>query len=169
MATRLLALLLGILSVSCSGYRLGGAKPAHLAEVGSIEVEMVDNQTQMPRAAAHATNAIVDALTRDGTYRVEYAGRADARLQTTLTRIDYRQARSSRRDTLRSEELRMRLTLEWILIDAANPARVLQRGRSTGQTLFFVDPNLQTARQNALADALKRASESLVARLADGF
>ena len=169
-ALLLLALTLSALGLhACEGYRLGGSKPAHLAAVREVHVAIVRNQTQVPRAAAHATNSIIDALTRDGTYRLATMERAEARLEAVLQTIDYRQARSTRTDTLRSEELEMTVTFRWTLLDAENPSRVLERGESKGTTRFFVDPNLQTARQTALIDALKRASESLVARLADGF
>ena len=127
------------------------------------------NDTQMPRAAAHATNSIIDALTRDGTYRVATVDTADARLLITLHKINYRQARSTRIDILRSEELEMEIHLHWSLVDARNPTKILAQGESRGTTRFFVDPNLQTARQTALIDALKRASEAVVSRLADGF
>lgn len=153
----------------CSGYQLGGTKPSHLAEVRTIEVHVVENETQMPRASAHATNSLVDAITRDGTYLLATTDRADARLAVVLSEINYRQARSTRTDTLRSEELEMTITMQWSLVDAKNPLRVLHRGRSKGTTRFFVDPNLPTARQTALVDALKRASEGVVATLADGF
>ena len=170
MILRLLPPLLATIAVSgCVGYQLGGSRPSHLAAVKSINVAMVHNQTQLPRAAAHATNSIVDALTRDGTYRLASVDQADARLETVLHKIDYRQARSARTDTLRSEELEMEVTFRWTLVDADNPANILERGESKGTTRFFVDPNLQTARQTALIDALQRASESVVARLADGF
>lgn len=163
-------LLLIVLSLSsCAGYRLGGAKPPHLAKVNAIQVEMVDNKTQFPRLAAQATNSIIDALTQDGTYRLAAAKSADARLEAVIDSISYRQARSSRTDTLRSEELEMDLTLNWKLIDSNNPAQVLASGTSRGKTRFFVDPNLATARRTALMDALKRASESVIARIADGF
>jgi len=169
MTARLSLLVVALLVPACAGYRLGGSKPAHLAPVSLIHVEVVENRTLMPRAGAHATNSIVDALTRDGTYRPGAASNADAFLRTSLSRIEYRQARSARRDTLRSEELRMTVSLEWILVDASNPSRILDKGESSGRTVFFVDPNLQTARQSALPEALRRAAESLVARLADGF
>ncbi len=160
-----LALLLG----SCVGYRRGGARPSHLQAVTTLSVAVVRNDTQMPRAAAHATNSIIEALTMDGTYRLSTVDRADARLETVLHTIKYRQARATRTDTLRSEELEMVVTLVWVLRDADNPTTALDEGQSSGASRFFVDPNLQTARQTALADALKRASEAVVSRLADGF
>ena len=54
-------------------------------------------------------------------------------------------------------------------MDANTPTEILESGTSRGITRLFVDRNLQTARQTALPDALKRASEALVVRLADGF
>lgn len=170
MIPRSLALLsLTLLVSSCVGYQLGGAKPAKLAAINSVNVAMARNDTQIPRAAAHTTNSIIDALTRDGTYRLATAEEADARLLTTLHKIDYRQARSTRIDILRSEELEMEVHLNWTLVDGEDPNKILAQGESRGTTRFFVDPNLQTARQTALVDALKRASEAVVSRLADGF
>ena len=154
---------------SCAGYERGGAKPGHLAMVHQLNVEMVENDTQIPRAAALATNCLIDAITHDGTYRVSRIDTADARLLTTLQKVEYRQARSTREDILRSEELEMEVHLHWSLVDARNPAKILASGTSRGSTRFFVDPNLQTARQTALVDAVKRAAEGMVARFTEGF
>jgi hypothetical protein len=169
MTLRAVLLLPLFLVAACSGYRLGASKPTPLAHVSVIQVEMVRNETQWPRAAAYATNAIADALARDGTYRLGSAGSADARLSTTLRTIRYQQVRSSPIDTLTSEELEMTAEFRWILCDASNPTRILDQGTTVGRSRFFVDPNLATARQTAISDAMKRAAESLVARLANGF
>ena len=163
------ALALSLSQSNCTGYSWGTAKPEHLAEVKTLCVAMVENKTQVPRAAALTTNSLVDAITRDGTYRIASIDHADAHLLTTLHKIEYRQARSTREDTLRSEELEMEAHLNWSLVDATNPARILASGKSKGLTRFFVDPNLQTARQSALVDAIKRASESIVSRVSEGF
>lgn len=169
MIARGLLSLLPFFMVACTGYHLGSSRPAPLRHVSIIHLELVESKSQMPRAAAYATNALADAFTRDGTYRLGTTSNADAKLSTTLRSIDYDQVRSSRTDTLLSEELEMQVELHWSLSDANNPARILESGTSLGRTRFFVDPNLQTARQTAITDALKQASESLVARLADGF
>ena len=165
----LLLAILPLLLSSCVGYQLGGNKPAAMANISTIHVEMVRNDTQIPRAAASATNAIADAIQLDGTYQLGNDSNAEARLQATLREIDFRQIRANRDDSQRSEELEMTIVYDWSLVAADNPLKIIQRGSSTGKTTFFVDPNLQTARQTALPDALKRAAESMVARLADGF
>ena len=63
----------------------------------------------------------------------------------------------------------MDITIAWTLRDADNPTLILDKGESKGQTRFFAGDNLEIARTNALPDALRRASEAIVTRLADGF
>lgn len=161
--------LLVLTLASCSGYRLGGTKPEPLADVEKIHVPLAKNLTQIPRAGAFVTNGVVDALVQDGTYRLGTATNSDARLEVQLFSVDYRAIRTARTNRLRPEELSMRVTLRWQVLDARDPLKVLDSGTSTGRTSLFVDPNLQTAQQSAANDAIQRAAVSLIARLSDGF
>ncbi len=166
---KLTALLLPLLAVSCAGYRLGGVKPAALAEIRTLAVPMFANATQHPRAEAIATSAVSGALTQDGTYRIAQASQADAILEGTVSSITYTAVRSRRFDTLRPEELASSVTLSWTL-KATHPAgKVLAAGTCVGTSTFFVDRDLQTARNNALPDAMERASKTIVSQLANGF
>jgi hypothetical protein len=155
--------------VSCAGYQLGGVKPASLAGVKSIAVPMFANDTQHPRASALATSAVANALVQDGTYRISTTDKADAVLEGTLSRIKYRQIRGTRRDSLFPEELANTVTIEWTLRDAKDPTIVLAKGKAEGTSQLFVSANLQTARNNALPEALDRASEELVSSIANGY
>ena len=166
---RLLLLPLVLLLASCAGYQLGGAKPAVLKDVETISVPMFANRTLHPRAEAIATSAATDAFVQDGTYRLASRDQADAVLTGAVESIDYTQLRVTRLDTLRPEELQNTVTLTWTLRDAADPDKILASGSSVGNSRFFVDSNLQTSRNNALPDALQRASEAMVSRLANGF
>lgn len=166
---RFIIFLLPLLLVACAGYQLGGSKPSHLSHVKTIHVPLFVNDTQQVRADAYATNSAVDALTRDGTYQIGSAGTADAVIEGVVESVDYKQVSSSRRDTLRSEELSMEITIAWVLRDGSNPTRILEKGKSKGRTRFFAGGNLEVARTNALPDALRRASEAMVSRIADGF
>ncbi len=56
-----------------------------------------------------------------------------------------------------------------IPLPSNNPTKILEEGESTGTTRFFTGSNLEIARTNALPDALQRACEAMVSRLADGF
>jgi len=164
----LLALPLLLLS-SCAGYRLGGVKPASLSAVNTISVPMFKNETQHPRAEALATSAVAAALSQDGTYKIASSDNADAILEGRLQKISYTSIRGSRLDTLLPEELHNEVEIAWVLKDAKDPTKVLATGKSAGRSQLFVDSNLQTARNNALPDALERAGESLVSTLANGY
>lgn len=154
---------------ACAGYQVGGIKPASLSGVKTIAVPMFSNATQHPRAEAIASSAVADAMIRDGTYRIARGDNADAVLEGELQRIDYRAIRGTRFDSLYPEELENTVRLAWVLRDARDPSRVLASGTSLGTSQLFVSANLQTARNNALPEALARASEDLVSRLSNGY
>ena len=158
-----------LLLVSCAGYHLGSTKPASLAHVKSIAVPMFANDTQHPKAETLATSAVSNALSQDGTFRISSSEHADAILDGRIRNISYSAIRGRRLDTLHPDELTNTVTLVWSLKDARNPGHILASGSSAGSSQLFVDPDLQTARNNALPDALERAADSLVSRLANGF
>ena len=155
--------------VACAGYEVGGRKPASLAGVDRIAVPMFRNDTQHPRAEALATSAAAAALTRDGTYRLASADDADAVLDGRIAGVDYTTVRGTRFDTLLAEEFRNSVTFDWQLRDARDPTRILARGSSSGTSQLFRDSNLQTARNNALNEAMEDAANSMVSRISDSF
>jgi hypothetical protein len=159
----------GLLLSSCAGYHLGVKKPASLAAVKTIAVPMFKNDTQHPRAESLATSAVANAFVQDGTYRIGSVDHADAVLEGTLREIQYKQIRGNRLDTLRPEELSNTVTIHWELRDAKDPTKLLASGSSKGSSQLFVEGDLQTARNNALPEAVERAGEDLVSRLSNGF
>lgn len=171
MRLSLLVLILGFITSlsSCAGYRFGGNKPAHLESVKTVTIPLAKSRIVFPRVEAITTNTMVDALVNDGTYRLAPSGKADSTLLITLETLTYKQARSSTDDVLSSEELRLEVTLSYQLIDAKKPGIILEEGKAQGHTRLFVDDNLQNARINALPDALRRATQLIIARLADGI
>jgi hypothetical protein len=169
MKPTVLLLLPLLLLGSCAGYRLGGPQPAALAKVRTLAIPMFANDTQHPRAEVIATSALSSAVTQDGTYRIARTAQADAVLQGRIKSITYTAIRSRRLDTLRPEELASYVTLEWTLKETTLPGTTLAAGAAVGTSSFFVDRDLQTARNNALPDALERASQAIVSQLANGF
>ena len=158
-----------LLLASCVGYQLGGVKPASLAKVQTIAVPMFSNATQHPRAEALATSAATNAIVQDGTYRIARSDQADAVLEGNLREIKYSVIRGNRLDTLRPEELANTVIIDWKLLDARDRTKVLASGTSRGVSQLFVSENLQTARNNALPEALERAGEAMVSRIANGY
>ncbi len=152
---------------SCAGYRLGGAKPQALKNVKNISVPLVENDTLEIKLAPLATNALVSAISNDGSYRITKTSNSDAYLKASIKNIDYREFRSSRLDTLRAEELTMTISVNWELID--NSGATLLKGTSTGSTRFFNDDNQRISRENAKANALQNAADKITSRISNGF
>lgn len=157
------------LLASCAGYHATPHKPAPLAAIQSIAVPMMANETLHPRAEILATSELANAITTDGTFRLATTADADAVLVATIKEIRYEAIRSRRLDTLRPEELANTVTIGWELRQANNPNQVLISGSSQGTSQLFADTDLQTARNNALPDALSRACVTIVSSLANGF
>lgn len=168
-APLLSASLLTVALVSCTGYTVARQQPQALAHVKSIRVPLFENKTLIPRGEVLATNSVVDALASDGTYRVADDSKADAILHGTVESMTFNQVRSTRLDTLRSEELENTIIIRWELRDAKNPLKVLASGKAQGTSRFAIDANLQTARTNALPDAMQRAATQVVGRLTDDY
>ena len=123
------------LLTSCAGYRLEGRRPGPLKSIETLALPLAENRTLFPRAEALTTNTVADVLLQDGTYRLSPLEGADATLQLVLSEIQYDQARSSRFDTIRSEELSMTVTLQWHITDPMKPGTPLFSGSSSGSTL----------------------------------
>lgn len=166
---KLLALAATVFSLGSCGYQLGVSKPASLQNVTRIAVPMFDNSTLHVRAEALATSAVAAALVQDGTYRVSNIDDCDAVLEGDVSSIRYRNIRGSRLDTLAPEELANTATLRWTLRDSKNPTKILASGSAEGSSQLFVSDNLQTAKNNALPEALERAGVALVSQLANGY
>lgn len=161
--------LLSVVLSSCAGYQLGGSKPPSLASVNRISVSMFENGTLHPRAEAIATSAVTAAVVQNGAYQISNSSDADAVLEGSIASIDYGTLRGSRIDSLAAEELTNTVRINWRLRDARDPTRLFASGTSVGQSTFFVDSNLQTARQNALPDAFERAAQNLILKLSSGY
>lgn len=158
-----------LLMVSCAGYQLGESKPASLQAVRTIAVPMFENSTLHPRAEALAISAVAAAIVQDGTYRIGDRDHSDAVLEGELSSIRYSTIRGNRLNTLAPEELANTVTIKWVLRDAKNPIKVLASGSSTGTSQLFVADNLQTAKNNALPEALQRAGIALNSQLSNGY
>ncbi len=163
----LLTLGSGLLT-QCTGYQLGGSKPSQLNHVKSLYVPTYQNETITPRAQVYMTNATVDQLTTDGTYRIASAKQADATLRCVVSEIDYNPLRLSREDALRPQELSVIATVSYQVIDN-NTQEVLLEGTVTNRTNIFVEENLQLARTSALPDLARGIAINLVSRITHGL
>ncbi len=186
----LLAALTAVLTLSnCAGYQLGSVKPAAYKDVNRIFVPTFENQTLEPRVAALVTNSVIKRLQADGTFAVSTKASADAVLEGKIKRIDRRQLRAARNDTLKTTELLVYIVIEWSLRDPSTGEKIdyaasrnlddtnrdsnsdlrNRPGRVIGRTIQFLDPNFQLSERNAIPLAAEDAANILVSQLAEGW
>lgn len=178
-----------IFSNGCAGYRLGSVKPSVYANINKIHVPTFENATLEPRVAVLTTNAVIKELQADGTYQLTGKDDADAVLRGKITRIERRQLRASRKDTLKTQEMLLYMIVEWSLHDPVTGEKLDYReaksideatrdsstslrvrpGRVIGQTQIFVDPNFQLSERNALPLAAMDAARVLTSQLTEGW
>ncbi|MCF6313140.1 MAG: LPS assembly lipoprotein LptE [Verrucomicrobiales bacterium] len=184
-----LVLSLAIFSNGCAGYRLGSVKPSIYSNINKIYVPTFENATLEPRVAVMTTNAVIKSLQADGTYQITDKDNADAVLVGKITRIERRQLRAARRDTLRTREMLLFMIVEWSLHDPVTDAKLdyrevqsiddtarnnatnlrIRPGRVIGRTQIFLDPNFQLSERNALPLAAQDAARILTAQLTEGW
>lgn len=179
---------IAIFSNGCAGYHLGSVKPSVYADINNIYVPTFENDTLEPRIAVLTTNAVIKTLQADGTYQLTGLDQADAVLRGKIIRIERRQLRSARKDTLKTREMLLFMIIEWSLNDPATGEKLAYReakniddnnrdsaslrirpGRVVGQTQIFLDPNFQLSERNALPLAAIDAAKILTAQLSEGW
>lgn len=183
----------------CAGYQLGDVKPSVYADIDKIHVPPFKNLTLEPRLSSLVTNAVLVKLQADGTYKVSTRESADAVLVGTIRRIEKRQLRAVRTDTLRSQELSVYMYVDFHLEDPTTGARIdgipgnsvddtadagtpvgvdvdgagdvigARQGLVIGETIQFVDPSYQVGERNAYANVAEDVADKLVSALANGW
>ena len=74
---------------SCVGYQLGNTKPENLKRIETIYVPMIEDTTLEIKLAPQATNEIIKAISKDGTFRISRSSNADATLSAVIKTINY--------------------------------------------------------------------------------
>lgn len=149
-------------------YTLGDARPSMMRGINTLAVPVSKNKTLEPNVEALLADTITKQLQTDGTYTITYGDRADAILYTTLTQLQRRPVRSLRGNVVATSEFSLLATINYSVIDQQD-GRELMAGAVTGQTSFFVTPDLQTDEAQAVPLAFIDAANKLASRLGEGF
>lgn len=181
-----------IVLAACANYQIGSVKPSAYAGIDKLHIPPFTNDTLEPRLSSLVTNAVLKEIQADGTYRVTTRSSSDAVLKGRIVKIDKRQLRSVRTDTLQSQELKLFIHVEYHLADPNTGARInstaralkdsaskeqadedavigVREGRVVGETIQFVDDSYQVGERNAIAVAAEDLADKLVSQLANGW
>lgn len=159
-----ITLAVGLLLSSC-GYHLGGLKPERMEKLETFCVRMFGNYTTQPGVAMQVTNAVADAMQRDGTYRMAPASSADFVVTGEVTSISRNSLRTDPEDSYLSTEIELTVRVRYKVIDRHTGETLWQATAHGSGSYFNQVGNVQTAIESALSYAARQAADDIVLTL----
>lgn len=153
---------------SCAGYHLGPAKPEYLKDIKTVSVPVFRNNTLLPNVESVMTTSTIAQLQQDGSLRVVGEGQGDAILVCTIERISRAPARSVTGNVLLTSEFELTVQLRYQL-QAKGTGQIIDSGRVTGETSFFVGNDIQQDERQAIPNAAQQVAVQLVSNVVEGF
>ncbi len=152
---------------SCATYKMGNTpKGAGLEDVRILYVPTAVNETDETAVPGPVTNAILQEIDRDGTFRHARKDEADAILEVTVKRIERSPIQQSVEQYLTTLQYQLTLTLEYRVYSMKDKKEVIAKTTTSGYTTFFVQGDQTESQRQALPLAAQSAAKNLVTSLA---
>jgi hypothetical protein len=164
---------LGLLSlcfllIGCANYKMGNTpKGAGLTNIRVLYVPTAQNETDETAVPGPVTNAILQEIDRDGTFRHARKDECDAILEVTVKRIERSAIRQSTEQFLTTLQFQLLLTLEYRLYDVKEKKEVFPKTLVIGTTTFFPQGDQTESQRQALPLAAQSAAQNLVNALSN--
>lgn len=163
----LLALPLLVFLCSCATYQLGNTpKGGGLQDVRVIYVPTAVNETDETAVPGPVTNALLQEIDRDGTFRHARKDESDAILEVTVKKIERSPIQQSVEQYLTTLQYQLTLTLEYRVYSMKDKKEVIGKTIVSGYTTFFVQGDQTESQRQALPLAAQNAAQNLVSSLA---
>ncbi|MCX6935356.1 MAG: LptE family protein [Verrucomicrobia bacterium] len=164
----LLPALLALVLCSCATYKMGSTpKAAGMTDLRVIYVPTAQNETDETGIPGIVTNAILQELDRDGTYRHARKDESDAILEVTVKKIERSAIRQSTQQFLTTLQFQLIITLEYRLYSMKEKKDVISKTTAIGTTTFFVQGDQTESQRQAIPPAAVSAAQAIVASLAN--
>ena len=152
----------------CANYQMGSTpKAAGFQDIRVLYVPSVVNETDETAVPGPVTNAILQEIDRDGTFRHARKDESDAILEITVKRIERTPIRQSTEQFLTTLQYQLILTLEYRVYSLKEKKEVLGATKVNGSTTFFVQGDQTESQRQALPLAAQNAAQNLVTTLAN--
>ena len=163
----LLCLPLCVVLCSCANYKMGNTpKGGGLEDVRVLYVPTAVNETDETAVPGPVTNAILQEIDRDGTFRHARKDESDAVLEVTIKKIERSPIQQSVEQYLTTLQYQLILTLEYRVYSMKEKKEVIGPTTATGYTTFFVQGDQTESQRQALPLAAQNAAQNLVTSLA---
>lgn len=166
---RMMMLLLIALSGSgCSTYQLGSpARGPGMKEIHAVYVPTVANESDDTWVPLPMTNAILQEMNRDGTFRPVRKEEGDAILEVTVQSVERSPIRQSTQQFLTTLQYQLIVTLEYRMFDLHKKAEIVPKTKVQGSTTFFVQGDQTESQRQAFPLAAQNAAQNLITALAN--
>ena len=142
-------------------------KGSGLANIRVLYVPTVQNETDDTGVPGTVTNAILQEIDRDGTYRHARKDESDAILEVTVKRVERTAIRQSTAQFLTTLQFQLLLTLEYRLYDYKEKKEIFPKASINGTTTYFIQGDQTESQRQALPLAAQNAAQNLVTALAN--
>jgi len=152
---------------SCANYQMGSTpKGAGLQDIRILYVPTAINETDETAVPGPVTNAILQEIDRDGTFRHARKDESDAILEVTVKKIERSPIQQSVEQYLTTLQYQLTLTLEYRVYSMKDKKEVIAKTMTSGYTTFFVQGDQTESQRQALPLAAQNAAQNLVTSLA---
>lgn len=147
------------------GYHVGAPRNRALAGIKTFCVDMFANNTVYPMAPMQMTTALADTLQRDGTFRMASPSDCDIRISGTVTSVTSRSLITNSQDSYISTEIGLDVHVDYQVVDCRT-GKLLKSGSVKEEGSYFNnDGNIQSAREDAISYATRKAAYTIVNRI----
>ena len=163
----LLWLPLSVVLCSCANYKMGSTpKGGGLQDIRVLYVPTAINETDETAVPGPVTNAILQEIDRDGTFRHARKDEADAILEVTVKKIERSPIQQSVEQYLTTLQYQLTITLEYRVYSMKDKKEAIPKTAASGYTTFFVQGDQTESQRQALPLAAQKAAQNLVTSLA---
>ena len=152
---------------SCANYKMGSTpKGAGFEDIRILYVPTAVNETDETAVPGPVTNAILQEIDRDGTFRHARKDEADAILEVTVKKIERSPIQQSVEQYLTTLQYQLTITLEYRVYSMKDKKEVIGKTMVSGYTTFFVQGDQTESQRQALPLAAQNVAQNLVTSLA---
>lgn len=141
-------------------------KGAGLQDVRILYVPTAVNETDETAVPGPVTNALLQEIDRDGTFRHARKDESDAILEVTVKRIERSPIQQSVEQYLTTLQYQLTLVLQYRVYSMRDKKEVIPKTTISGYTTFFVQGDQTESQRQALPLAAQSAAQNLVTALA---
>jgi hypothetical protein len=142
-------------------------KKENLKDVRVIYVPTAQNETDETDLPGIMTNAILQELDRDGTYRHARKDESDAILEVTIKKVERSPIRQSTEQFLTTLQFQLLVTVQYRLYNMKDKKDAFPNSTVIGTTTFFVQGDQTESQRQAYPLAAVNAAQSIVSSLAN--